>query len=84
MIANQVPGNASNAAFALASDDDWATARVRATQRLGDVYPTTAVVRDGALYVIHSKLNELIQSPAEKKSQLQVEATIREIGKVVL
>jgi sugar lactone lactonase YvrE len=84
VIANQVPGNASNAAFALASDDGWMTARVRATQQLGDVYPTTAVVRDGGLYVIHSKLNELIQSPPEKKGQLQIEATIREIGKVVL
>lgn len=84
VIANQVPGHASNAAFALASDDGWATARVRARQDLGDVYPTTAVVRDGAIYVVHSKLNELIQSPAEQKGQLRVEATIREIGKVAL
>jgi hypothetical protein len=82
VIANQVPGNASNAAFALVSDDGWATARVQSSQPLGDVYPTTAVLRDHALYVIHSKLNELIQSPPERKSQLTMEATIREIGKV--
>ncbi|HKP63641.1 MAG TPA: hypothetical protein VJV78_43200 [Polyangiales bacterium] len=84
VIANQVPGKASNAAIALASEDGWATAKVRAQQRLGDVYPTTAVVRDGALYVIHSKLNELLQSPPEQKAALRVEATIREIGKVAL
>jgi sugar lactone lactonase YvrE len=82
IVANQVPGHASNAAFAVTSDDGWATARVRATHSLGDVYPTTAVLRGGTLYVIHSKLNELIQSPAEQKSQLQVEATIRAIGRV--
>ncbi|HET6337459.1 MAG TPA: hypothetical protein VFG30_29745 [Polyangiales bacterium] len=84
IIANQVPGKASNAAFSLFSEDGWATARVRATQPLGDVYPTTAVVRDGTLYVIHSKLNELIQSPPDQKNRWQVEATIRAIGKVAL
>jgi sugar lactone lactonase YvrE len=84
VIANQVPGTASNAAFSLSSDDGWASARLRAKQSLGDVYPTTAVVRDGALYVIHSRLNELIQAPPERKAELRVEATIRAIGKVAL
>jgi sugar lactone lactonase YvrE len=84
VIANQVPGRASNAAFALSSDDGWVTAKVRSVQQLGDVYPTTAVLRDGKLYVIQSKLNELIQSPAAQKDALRVEATIREIGQVTL
>ena len=84
VVANQVPGSASNAALVLASDDGWATAKLRAHQPLGDVYPTTAVLRDGTLFVIHSHLNALIQAAPEQKSQLRVEATIREIGKMTL
>lgn len=82
LVANQVPGTASNAAFSVSSEDGWLTAKLNAVQPLGDVYPTTGVLRDGKIYVIHSKLNELLQSPPEKKGQLRVEATIQQIGKV--
>lgn len=82
VIANQVPGKAANAAFVLTSDDGWTTAKLRAQQSLGDVYPTTAVLRDGTLFVISSQLNALIQAPPEQKNKLAVEATIREIGQV--
>ena len=82
VIANRTPDTSSNSAFSLASDDDWKTAKVSAVQPLGDVYPTTAVLRDSTLYVVHSKLNELIASPPEKKGQLRVEATIRPIARV--
>ncbi len=73
VVANQAAGVASNAAFSLSSEDGWSTARLRAVQRLGDVYPTTGVLRDGKLYVIYSKLNELIQSSPEQRERLQVE-----------
>jgi len=82
LIANRTPATASNAAYSLTSDDGWASAKLSAVQPLGDVYPTTAVLRDGTLYVLHSKLNELIQSPAEQKGQLRMEATIRPIARV--
>ena len=82
IIANQVPGTASNSAFALASQDGWKSAKIQAKAALGDVYPTTAVLRDRSLYVIHSKLNQLIQSAPEQKAQLQERALIREIGRV--
>ena len=82
VIANRTPGISSNSAFSLSSDDDWKTAKVSAIQQLGDVYPTTAVLRDGTLYVVHSKLNELIAFPPEKKAQLQVQATIVAIAHV--
>jgi sugar lactone lactonase YvrE len=82
VIANRTPERASNAAYSLSSDDDWASAKVAAVQQLGDVYPTTAVVRDGTLYVVHSKLNELIQLPPEQKALLRQEATIRPIARI--
>lgn len=82
LIANQTPAAASNAAYSLTSDDDWVSAKLTAVQQLGDVYPTTAVLRDGTLYVLHSRLNELIQSPPEQKAQLRMEATIRPIARV--
>lgn len=84
VVANQVAGVASNAAFSLSSEDGWSTARLRAVQRLGDVYPTTGVLRDGKLYVIYSKLNELIQSSPEQRERLRVEATIQQIGSAAL
>jgi sugar lactone lactonase YvrE len=82
VIANQTPKKASNAAFSLASDDDWVSANLVAEQSLDDTYPTTAVIRDHALYVVSSKLNELIAAPAERQKTLHVEATIRQIGTV--
>ncbi|WP_437276329.1 hypothetical protein WME90_34490 [Sorangium sp. So ce375] len=84
VVANQAAGVASNAAFSLSSEDGWSTARLRAVQRLGDVYPTTGVLRNGKLYVIYSKLNELIQSSPEQRARLQVEATIQQIGSAAL
>lgn len=82
IVANQVPGTATNAAFSLQSDDGWASAKVSATHPLGPVYPTTGVVRDGKFYVLASKLNELIQAPTAQKPLLQEQATIREVAKV--
>jgi sugar lactone lactonase YvrE len=82
LIANQTPTMASNSAFSLFSEDGWASAKIAAVQELGDVYPTTAVLRDERLYVVHSKLNELIQAPPVEKAGLRIEATIEQIGKI--
>ena len=82
VIANRTPERTSNAAFSLSSEDGWSSAKVSAVQQLGDVYPTTAVLRGGSLYVVHSKLNELITLPPEQKAQLRQEATIRAIARV--
>lgn len=82
IIANQTPAVASNSAYALTSEDGWATAKVRAVQPLGSVYPTTAVVRGQTLYVLHSQLNELIQGTPEQRGELRRAATIRAIGSV--
>lgn len=82
VIANKTPDHVSNTAFALWSDDGWRSAKLRASQPLGDVYPTTAVQRNDELYVVHSKLNELIAAPADQKAALQMQATIARIGRV--
>jgi hypothetical protein len=82
LIANSTPEHATHAAFSLSSEDCWATAKVIARQPLGDVYPTTAVVRKGTLYVVHSKLGQLIASPPGKKAELRESATIRPIGRI--
>lgn len=80
VIANKTPAQATNAAIALASDDGWSSARSAGLIPLGDVYPTTSVVRDDTLYVVHSKLNELIQAPPEAKSELRMQAKIAPIA----
>jgi DNA-binding beta-propeller fold protein YncE len=82
VVANQVPQLASNSASALTSDDGWLSARVRSVEPLGDGYPTTAVLRDGKLYVVQSQLNQLIQAPRDGQEQLRARATIRQIGRV--
>jgi hypothetical protein len=82
IIANRTPSTAANAAYSLVSEDGWLSARVDAVQQLGDGYPTTAVLRDKTIYVLQSKLNELIQSSPEQKAQLRMAATIRPIARV--
>jgi sugar lactone lactonase YvrE len=82
VIANRTPEHSSNAAYSLSSDDSWVTAKVDAMQELGDAYPTTAVFRNDILYVLQSKLNQLIASPHEQKTQLKERATIRPIGRL--
>lgn len=82
VVANRTPEHSSNAAYSLASDDGWASARVAAEQDLGDVYPTTAALRNGTLYVVQSKLNQLIAAPQALKQQLVERAAIRPIGRV--
>jgi hypothetical protein len=82
IIANRTPEHSSDAAFSLASEDGWATAKVAARQPLGDVYPTTAVVRKGTLYLVHSRLGRLIAAAPGEKAKLQELAGIRPIGRI--
>lgn len=82
IIANRTAERSSNSAFSLTSEDGWASAKVVAVEELGDVYPTTAVLRNGTVFVVHSKLNQLISSPQEQKAQLQERAMIRPIARV--
>jgi hypothetical protein len=83
IVANQTPSFESNRLFSMKSDDHWVSAKLTAEQPLGNAYATTAVRRANELYVVSSRLNQLIQSPREQQPQLQVEAQIRRVGKIV-
>lgn len=82
VISNEVPGVARNAAISLVSDDEWNTARADGVEELGRVYPTTATLRAGALFLVHSNLNELLAAAPERKAELSAKASIRQIGRV--
>ncbi len=82
VIANRTPEHSSNAAYSLSSDDGWASARVTTEHDLGDGYPTTATLRNGTLYVVQTKLNQLIAAPQGRKAQFAERATIQPIGRV--
>jgi sugar lactone lactonase YvrE len=81
VIANRIPGTVTNAAYALRSDDGWHTASVTEQRPLGDVYPTTGATRDGVIYVVHTRLDTLIQSTPETREALDAHATIEAIGR---
>ena len=82
IVANKTPDAATNAVFALSTDDGFASARVDGRIDLGDVYPTTAVQRGGGVYVVHSRLNELIQGAPEVREGLRTEAVLDRVGDV--
>lgn len=82
LVANEIPGAATNAALRLVSDDHWSSARIVARTALGSVYPTTAAVRDGRLFAIHSQLNTLIQAEPGEREALRKTATIVELSEL--
>ncbi|MEW8507189.1 MAG: hypothetical protein AB2598_10825 [Candidatus Thiodiazotropha sp.] len=83
VVANRASGVNTESAFALQSGDGWRSATVTMRLPLGAVYPTTAVRKEGRLYVMHSNLDELITAPPERRDKLSRRATIRQIGEVV-
>ncbi len=85
VVANATPAVTTNTAFALSTADDWATARIYDALPLRDDYPTTAVVRGGTLFVVSSRLEELLHAAAAggDLAQHTAEATVRPIGSVV-
>ena len=58
-VTNLASGVESNTVFRLTSDDDWSSARIETTFETGDVYPTTATINEGRLYVSYGRLNTL-------------------------
>lgn len=80
VVANRVNGIVSDAVFALESPDQWDSARITGEYALGNVYPTTGTAQDGKIYVLHSKLNALIQAPKSEKAMLVEKAVIQQVG----
>jgi len=82
VVANQTPSARSNAFITLESRDDWRSATTRHRLALGASYPTTAALRGGDVYVVSSRLNELIASTAEQRPLLAAPATLRRVATV--
>jgi hypothetical protein len=82
VVANRAGAINTDAAFALQSPDDWATATVTGEYKFGDVYPTAAVVKDGQIYVLHSGIRKLVAAPADQKTAMTETATLQLIGRV--
>jgi hypothetical protein len=83
LIANEISGVIANAAYSIKSHDHWATATVQQRAPLGEVYPTTAALHRGQLYLLHSQLKELLQGPAEQRSGSVRQATLQPIATVL-
>ena len=82
LIANEVSGAIANAAYSIKSNDHWVTAAVQQQAALGDVYPTTAALCSGQLYLLHSQLKELLLGSAEQRSGSVRQATLQPIATV--
>jgi hypothetical protein len=84
IVANATPTIATNSAYALATEDDWETAKIDDVLPLGDDYPTTVGLRDGRIFVVSSKLDALIHAggSAGEAADLHAQAIIRPIGSV--
>ncbi|MGH1348424.1 MAG: hypothetical protein ACRBN8_43125 [Nannocystales bacterium] len=82
VIANQASGHTLNSVIALRSEDGWSAASETARLEVGDVYPTTGVVRDGVLLILASRLNRLIGAAPADKASLDDTAVIRAVGSV--
>jgi len=83
VVANRAANVNTDKAFLITSDDDWRAARVTEEYAFGNVYPTTSVVKDNKIYVLHSSLNQLVSADKEGKKQLTKKSTIQQIWKVI-
>lgn len=80
VISNIASGVISNTAFSLKTSDGWKTAKITDQYQFDNVYPTTGILKNGNIYVVHSNLNELMRAPKAQKAQLRKKATIQQIG----
>ena len=79
-VTNATPTLESNTVFALKTVNDWQSANLVGELKIGKVYPTTGTIKDGRIYVVHSKLDTLIAAPTSEKKMLDTTATIEPIG----
>jgi sugar lactone lactonase YvrE len=82
VIANRASGKITNTAFSVYSDDEWKTANVTSHYYLGEVYPTTGVIKDDGIFVVSSKINRLIAASAQEKEAVTQAANIQKIGSI--
>lgn len=82
IIANRALGYNTDSAFAVSSADDWSTMTTIDQYSFGNVYPTTGVLKNGEIAVVHSKLNTLVAAPSNEKSKLRHYPIIEKIGRI--
>ncbi len=82
IIANRTLGYNTDSAFAVSSTDNWSTMTTIDQFSFGDVYPTTGVLKNGEIAVVHSKLNTLVAAPISEKSKLRNYPIIEKIGHI--
>ena len=82
IIANRALGHNTDAAFSVHSNDEWQTMKTTGQYPFGNVYPTTGVIKNGALYVVYTKLNRLVSAPPSEKQNLRQNPVIEYIGSV--
>ncbi len=80
IIANRSLGIDTNSAYSLYSDDGWTSAKVSGSYSFGNVYPTTATIKDRKIFAIHSKIGELVEAKPEDKGAMTEKAIIQQIG----
>tara|TARA_R110001583_G_scaffold126966_3_gene278555 strand:+ start:2571 stop:3539 length:969 start_codon:yes stop_codon:yes gene_type:complete len=82
IIANRIPWHNTDTAFAISSSNSWRSANVSDHYQFGDVYPTTGVLVDDSIFVIHCRLNTLVAAPKQEKTSLRQKVIIEQIGTV--
>jgi len=82
IVANRASGVNNDKAFVLKSNDNWKTANIMDEYEFANVYPTTSVVKNGKIYVLHSSLNLLVKAPPVEKRKMNKKAIIQQIGTI--
>lgn len=76
VVANIASGESTESIFLLQSNDNWQSANIIDKKYLGQVYPTTGVIKNNNIFVMHSNLNVLVSSSKEaSKAELLEENT---------
>lgn len=84
VITNRASGILSDTVFALSSTDNWNSADITGDYKFTkDEYPTTGVLKDEKIYVVHGRVNTLMTSPkAEKATGYTQQSTIQQVGSI--
>ncbi|MCW8931193.1 MAG: hypothetical protein OQL19_13250 [Gammaproteobacteria bacterium] len=83
VVANRAANVNTDKAFSITSNDNWETAQIIDEYKFRNVYPTTSVIKDNKIYVLHSNLNELVKADNHRKKLLTKTATIQQIGNII-
>ena len=80
IITNRVPGHISDTVFSVSSDNEWKSMKTTDKHPLGNVYPTTGVIKNNQIYVVHSQLNDLVSASKNEIRALRRNAKIQKVG----